>query len=95
MYALNKAFSGTINTNDFEPQTLPTIRNVVLGKNRRILVDITDIIKSYIDSPSKNHGLILGSLTGDRDGKFTIRNDVLGSGAPARIIYHSLLEVDR
>ena len=87
VYALKSAFSGSVNVNQFEPQTVPAMRNIVVGQNRRVVIDITEMVRSYIETPSKNHGLIIGSLTGDRDGDFTLTNNQLGPAASVKISF--------
>ncbi len=87
VYALSSTFSGTLDPSQFEPQTLPLVRNVAAGLNRRVVIDITEIVKSYIKNPAKNHGLIIGSLKGRRDGLFSVKSNSLGSGAVAKITF--------
>jgi hypothetical protein len=62
--------------------------NVMVGSNRRVLRDVTTIVRSYLDESASNHGLILGSLTGERDGLFTLKTGVLSEGVVARLILH-------
>lgn len=45
-------------------------------------------MQGYLDNPESNHGLILGSLTGVRNGLFTLKTGVLGEGVVARLIVH-------
>jgi len=61
---------------------------VMRGENRRVVRDITGIVRGYLDAPSSNYGLILGSLTGVRDGLFTVKSGVLDQGVVARLIVH-------
>ncbi|MBI4721092.1 MAG: hypothetical protein HY770_07740 [Chitinivibrionia bacterium] len=86
VYALKAAFSGSEDANQFGQSSFGP-RNVVLGENKRVLIDITNIIRAYLQNPGLNHGLILGSLTGMRDGLFTIRKDVVSKGAFGQINY--------
>jgi hypothetical protein len=71
------------------PQTLrmpryttshPSSQPVAIGEGRRVTVDITDIVKGWIESPSTNHGLIIGSFSGPKPGDLDLRSDVIGSG---------------
>lgn len=56
----------------------PTSRPIALGTTQRVTVDVTDIVRSWITTPSTNHGLIIGSFGGPRIGDLDVRNDVLG-----------------
>ncbi|MFQ5510835.1 MAG: hypothetical protein ACE5EO_03200 [Candidatus Krumholzibacteriia bacterium] len=38
-------------------------------------------------NPTRNHGLIIGSLTGRRDGLFSLKGDSLGSGVVAKMTF--------
>lgn len=58
----------------------PTSRPVALGEGRRVTVDITDIVKGWIESPSTNHGLVIGSFSGPVVGDLDVRDDVIGNG---------------
>ena len=86
-YELKTAFAGVVNPTQFETSSV-ALTNVVSGQNKRVILDITAIIKSYLANPASNHGIILGSLTASRDGKFSIRSGQIGAGTVARITYH-------
>ena len=89
IYALGSEFSGELDASQVGAQTLSATHNVAVGSNRKMMLDITKIVRSYLQDPTKNHGLIIGSLTGTRDGVFSIRTDALGQGAVARIFFLS------
>jgi len=59
-------------------------RPVEVGNNRSVRIDVTEAIKRFMDSPSDNHGLVIGSLRGRRDGLFELKSS---GGALARITY--------
>jgi hypothetical protein len=69
-------------------EAIPEPGYVMRGENRRVLRDITGIVRSVLATPTSNHGLILGSLTGVRDGLFTVKSSVLDQGVVARLIIH-------
>jgi hypothetical protein len=77
VYGLNEAFS-----KGFDPATLgpgawgPV--NIARGNDRRVVIDITRIVRYYLENPSRNHGIILGAVTGDRDGLFEINATGVG-----------------
>ncbi len=62
-------------------------RPVSVGSGRKVVVDITDIVKAWIASPSSNHGIVVGSLGGSKAGDFTMRSDVLGGGKVATVTF--------
>lgn len=87
VYALKSDFGGVIAPTQFEAQSVPTVRNVLVGEDRRVVIDITEIVRSYVEDPARNHGLIIGSLTGVRAGIFSIRAGGFPEGAVARITF--------
>jgi hypothetical protein len=44
-------------------------------------------VRAYVADPAGNHGLIVGSLTGARDGLFTIRSGDFGPSTLGRITF--------
>lgn len=60
--------------------------------SRRVKIDIGEYIRNVLDTPAQNFGRVVGSLTGQRLGKFLLKHGVLGQGIVARvtIIYHEL-----
>jgi hypothetical protein len=86
-FALKSAFAGEVDENQLGAPAFGP-RNVVRGVDRRVVLDVTDIVRSYLDDPASNHGLIIGSLTDIRDGRFTVKTGVLGRDAMARVIFH-------
>ena len=87
VYALKSAFAGVVDPTQLETSSGMLI-NVVTGENKRAVLDITEIIKSYLESPTSNHGIIMGSLTGLRDGVFSIKSNQIAANTVARITYH-------
>jgi hypothetical protein len=84
VYSLTDDFDGVFNSEILRIQS-PVRRNVRVGQDRTIRIDITSIAKEFIADPSTNHGLIVGSLTGSRDGVFNVKSS---SGIYARITYY-------
>lgn len=58
----------------FDPEILHAdgrvVRPVALGESRRVVLDVTEIVRSHLDGTVENNGLIVGSLTGMREGDF-------------------------
>jgi hypothetical protein len=69
---LNEEFSNSLDAADLGPSAWGPV-NIARGSDRRVVVDITRIVRYYLENPSRNHGLILGAVTGDRDGLFDIK----------------------
>lgn len=59
-------------------------RNVVVGDNRRVLVDITEFMRYNISQEIATPSLVVGFVRA-RDGVFRIREDAFGDGKPARL----------
>jgi hypothetical protein len=75
MYALNERCAGVLDPVAFRHSTVPSIRNVAVGQNRRVVFDVTEILVDVVSNPTENHGVIFGALTGVRDGVFLISAD--------------------
>ena len=87
VFALAQAHQGAVSEAEFgAPALAPGL--VMSGESRRVVRDITGIVRGWFADPQSNHGLILGSLTGERDGVFTVKSGVLGDGVVARLIVH-------
>ena len=87
VFALTGTLSGEPDPSRFAEVNAPMARNVAVGENRRVVIDITEAVSEYLADPGSNHGLILGSLTRRRDGLFTVRTGSLGAGVVARVTY--------
>jgi hypothetical protein len=87
VYALTGAFKGTVDPELYGVSAFGP-RNVVRGENRRVLLDVTDIVRSLLANPTANHGLILGSLSGEREGIFAVQTGALGQDAVANLVIH-------
>jgi hypothetical protein len=62
-------------------------RPVALGEHRVLRMDITDIVRGWMNEPTSNHGLVIGTLTGPEVGTITL-NETLPSGdAPVRVTF--------
>jgi hypothetical protein len=51
-----------------------------------VVVDVTEIVRYFLNNPTKNYGVALGSLTRDRDGVFDIKAGT--DGTLARLVFH-------
>ncbi|HEU4364292.1 MAG TPA: hypothetical protein VFT13_02385, partial [Candidatus Krumholzibacteria bacterium] len=59
---------------------------VALGTDKVVRIDITRLVNHLINNPEENHGLVIGSLSGRRNGVFSLRQR-FGPGVLARIRY--------
>lgn len=62
-------------------------RPVVVGQDRVLRFDITDIVKGWMREPTSNHGLVIGSLAGPTVGSMYLMDDARGSGAALRVTF--------
>lgn len=84
VYILNSAVSGEVTPSQFrKPSAM--VRNVRLGDNRRIRLNATEAVKYFLENPTKNYGLVLGSFRGEAEGRFTLKTGSLGTGLVARV----------
>jgi hypothetical protein len=85
VFMLKQALLGEPTEASFETMRLPMSRPVAVGLDRRVRIDITEYVSKTLARPSMNHGLVLGSVTGDRRADFQIKSDTFGAGIPARL----------
>jgi hypothetical protein len=87
VYALTEAWAGAVDPAIMDWQT-GAVRPVALGEDRRVLLDVTDIVRAHLAGRVGNHGLILGSITGRRDGDFRLVSGALpGDGVGQLRLY--------
>ena len=55
------------------------VRNIRLGSSRAVMMDITDGIRYYVTDQTPRYGLLVGALSGGRDGVFQFRTASNGS----------------
>jgi hypothetical protein len=84
VYALTQPYAGSVDLERFDAATR-AVRPVALGTGRRVLIEITDILRGQLDGRIPNHGIVLGSLTGTRDGDFALVQDKLPKSAIGRL----------
>lgn len=86
VFALKRPLSGDPEESNFEATSLPMSRPVAIGSDRLVRIDVTEFVRRILADPSKNHGLVLGPLTNDKRGIFTIRQDSFGPSIAARLV---------
>jgi hypothetical protein len=62
---------------EFDPEGAERLedveRNMAVGTSRRVRLDITHFVQDIVKNVRTNHGLVIGSLTGPRDGVFEVK----------------------
>lgn len=83
-FALREPFAGTVNLGVLDERTRSR-RPVARGHAKRVLLDITGMVRAHLDHTLDNDGIILGSLTGMREGDFRLVSGRLPPPAVARV----------
>ena len=83
--ALQSAMTGDAIPSKFAPTTVPMSRPVAIGEDRLVRIDVTEFVRKILAEPTKNQGIVLGPLTADKRGIFTIIEGGLGPGVTARV----------
>jgi hypothetical protein len=94
VFPLSEAFvgrgSGDGPGQDADPvfeSTVPSVRPVRVGVNRVLKMDITDIVKGWMNEPESNHGLVIGALTGPEVGIVALKDELPGSESAIRVTF--------
>ena len=84
---LNGSFSGSLSGIQ---QNLNThlVFNVPPGEDRRIRVDLTEIVQEHLANSTGSIGLLVGGLSEHRDGNVALRTNVFSGGYLAKVDYH-------
>lgn len=84
VYPLQSPLSGELRAVDLRPASMK--RTVRLGTSQYVRVDISEHVRYLLEHPSEDFGLAVGSLTGQRLGRFTLRHNGFGErGVAARV----------
>ncbi|HET6348473.1 MAG TPA: hypothetical protein VFH88_05245 [Candidatus Krumholzibacteria bacterium] len=71
VYPLKRPSTGAVEAKDLE-KSVRAGRPVAVGEGRHVIVDITRIVEAQITGRIANSGIVVGSVTGLRDGDFRI-----------------------
>ena len=87
VFALKQAegYNGSLEPAQFETLSAPMARPLAVGENRRVVIDVTEIVHRCAGEPAGTCALVIGSLTGSRDGLFTIKSGRLDRPGIARV----------
>jgi hypothetical protein len=86
VYPLTQSYNGGGAAPTFE-DVVPSARPIALGQSTVVRMDITDIVKGWIESAASNHGLAIGSLTGPEVGNVTLNSTLPRSDSAVRITF--------
>ena len=84
VFALTSPVAGAVQEGQLD-KTTAARRPVLVGTNRRVVVNITPIVRAFIDNPSRNLGIVVGSFTGTREANFTLRTGDFPDESRARV----------
>lgn len=91
VYALAEPFGDRFERKKLDPKTR-AVRPVALGAGRRVVLDITGIIRSQLSGELGNYGLVIGSVSGMREGEFGLVAGRLPEGAVGQIRYYQSMQ---
>lgn len=84
VYALTTPFTGSVDPEKLDSRTR-VVRPVSLGVRKRVVLDITKIVGAQAAGELSNNGVILGTVTGAREGDFRLVEGLLGEGVVGRV----------
>ena len=87
VFMLKDELSGEPTEASFVDLRLPMSRPVVVGLNRHVSIDVTEYVKKILLTPTANHGLVIGSVTGERRATIVPRSNAFGAGVVAQLVF--------
>jgi hypothetical protein len=91
VFAAAGALQGDVDAEDLDIDTRAG-RPVALGDGRLVRIDVTKIVRAHVSGNLTNNGIVIGSMTGMREGDFTIATDRFPGGAVARLNIYTKAE---
>ena len=88
VFALQSAMGAELDPSQLDPDSR-RIQLVVVGSRRHVRMDVTSIVRRLVAEPARNLGLVIGSVSGMREGDFTLLSGVLPDGAVVRVRLYS------
>lgn len=85
VYALKEPFVATLDPELLDRDTRSS-RPIAAGLGRRVVIDVTSIVRAHLQGTVVNNGIVIGSLTGMREGQFTILSGKLPEGAVGQLL---------
>ena len=71
VYAATNPLDGAGDLEDLDMATRSR-RPVALGEGRHVRIDVTKIVRAHLAESLVNYGLVIGTISGMREGDFTI-----------------------
>jgi hypothetical protein len=87
VYILKGELSAELDSDDIR-RSSSMRRNVNVGDNKLVRIDVTEAVLFFLANPESNYGLAVGSLSNSRDGLFTLKSNSFPGGGVARIRFH-------
>ncbi len=84
VYALKEPFGSSLDPETLDRNTRAA-RPVGAGSDRRIVIDVTQMVRAHLHGTVENNGLVIGSLTGMREGQFVLLSGRLPEGAVGQL----------
>jgi hypothetical protein len=84
VYALTEPFSDVLDREKLD-EASRVVQPVAAGEGRRVVLDVTRIVRSHLNGRLENNGLVKGSVTGMREGEFALVSGRLPGGAVAQV----------
>ncbi len=88
VYALREPFGSILDPETLDSSTRAA-RPIAAGSVRRIVIDVTQIVRAHLQGTLENYGLVIGSLTGMREGEFVLLANRLPEGAVGQLHFFS------
>jgi hypothetical protein len=66
---------------------VPSARPIALGERSVVRMDITDVVKGWLDEPASNLGLVIGALTGPKVSTVTLNPTLPKSDFAIRVTF--------
>jgi hypothetical protein len=86
VYVLNSAATAAVTDNQLRKPS-GMIRNVVSGDDTRVRIDISEAVRYFLENPSSNCGLVVGSFRGGKEGRFAFEANPTNSNSMAEITF--------
>jgi len=88
VYAPTEALAGGVDVKNLDIATRAG-RPIALGERRLVRIDVTRIVRAHASKALDNNGLVVGTLSGMREGDFTIVANILADGAIGRLTIYT------
>ncbi len=84
VFALKSPIEGGVKEGQLD-MTTAARRPISAGPNRRVMIDIAPIVRSFMEDPTRNRGIVIGSFLGSQEGDFTLQDGMFRDGSRAKV----------